>query len=289
MQRRSILGGLGAMAVAAIGCRTRVAMNPAIVRPAGALRVMTLNLAHGRGRVPAHGLIRDPAVFRQNLDAVASVLLREAPDVVALQEAEMGSPGAGDFDHVGYLAARSGYSQVVATPHMNEEGRFCYGTAMLSRLPMAASEGGTFQAQGRWRKGFTRAVVRWDEDVVVIGLHLDFARASRRRAQLEELAAAMIDEARPMVVMGDFNSAWSDRDRSGLGWFAAKLGLRAWAPELGRGGGVGTFPQTGGRLDWILASASLGFAGYATLRGDRVSDHVPVLADLRRPRPAIAA
>ena len=289
MQRRNLLSGLGALALAAVGCRPRVHGAPALARPHGALRVMTLNLAHGRGLAPAQGLIREEDRFRENLDAVAAVLAREAPDVVALQEAELGSAWAGGFDHVGYLAGQSGYAEVVATPHMNEAGRYRYGTAVLSRLPVVARGGGDFTSQGRWRKGFTRAAVRWEgAELAVVALHLDFARARRRRAQLEEVAAALADESRPLVVMGDFNSAWSQRDPSGLVDFTRRLGLRPWAPELRRRDGVGTFPAMGRRLDWILVSESLDFASYATLQGDRVSDHLPVLADLR-PRRALAA
>lgn len=281
MQRRTVLGGLGALALAAVGCRPRVHAAP-VLRPSGAMRVMTLNLAHGRGLAPAHGLVRESDRFRRNLDAVAAVLAREAPDIVALQEAELGSRSAGDFDHVGYLAQASGYAEVVATPHMNEAGRYRYGTAVLSRLPVVDRGGGDFQTQSRWRKGFTRAAVRWQgEEVSVVALHLDFARARRRRAQLGEVAEALADEGRPLVVMGDFNSTWTERDPSGLVAFTRRLGLRPWAPELGRRDGVGTFPAMGRRLDWILVSESLHFAGYATLQEDRVSDHVPVLADLR--------
>jgi endonuclease/exonuclease/phosphatase family metal-dependent hydrolase len=283
MQRRTLIGGFGAVALAA-GCRARVSGCAPVERPASTLRVMTLNLAHGRGRAPSQSWIRDPNDFRRNLDAVAEILRRENPDVVALQEAEFGSSWAGDFDHVGYLADRAGYGHVAATPHMRETGRYRYGTAVISRRPVIAQDGGDFETQSRWRKGFTKARVALPggESLSVLAVHLDLASANRRRAQLSELAAFIGDANPPMVVMGDFNTTWTERDRSGLAEFAARLKLRPWAPELKpRRDGVGTFRGMPRRLDWILVSEGLHFANYATLGDEKVSDHVPVLADLR--------
>lgn len=296
MQRRTILGGLGAVALAA-GCRARVAAGAPVARPDQTLRVMTLNVAHGRGRAPTQSLIRDPAEFRRNLDAIAVLLRREGPDVVALQEAELGSRWAGDFDHVEYLARRAGYDHIAATPHMQQEGRFSYGTAVLSRIPMQAQGGGDFRTQSRWRKGFTRAQIDRGEGspLSVVALHLDFARASRRRAQLAELAEQIADAPGPLVVMGDFNASWTDRDPSGLADFARRLRLRPWGPDLhARRDGVRTYRSMARRLDWILVSDELRFANYATLAREQVSDHLPVLADLHLPegaasRPRLAA
>jgi len=245
---------------------------------------MTLNLAHGRGRAPSQSLLRDPEDFRRNLDAIVELLDRESPDVVALQEAELGSTWAGDFDHVRYLAKRAGYGHVFATPHMREEGRYRYGTAVISRHAMTGCEGGDFAAQSKWRKGFTRASIGLGagDPLQVITVHLDFASARRRRAQLKELAAIVGETRLPLVVMGDFNTSWSERDRSGLASFAEGLGLRPWHPELrARRDGVRTFRGMPRRLDWILVSKGVHFANYATLGDDHVSDHIPVLADLR--------
>ncbi len=282
MQRRTLIGGFSVVAVA-LRNRDRVSAEAPVSRPSSTLRVMTLNLAHGRGRAPSQSWIRDPADFRRNLDAIAVLLRREGPDVVALQEAELGSSWAGDFDHVGYLAERAGYGHVIATPHMREEGRYRYGTAVISRHPLSEGRGGDFQAQSRWRKGFTRATVNLDSGpLAVLTVHLDFASARRRRAQLEELAGLIDTTRRPLVVMGDFNTSWTERDRSGLAGFADELGLRPWCPELrAHRDGVRTFRGMPRRLDWILVSKELDFATYATLSGDKVSDHIPVLADLR--------
>ena len=76
-------------------------------RPAWAraqpFRVMSLNLGHGRGE-GVHQLLTSDVGIHDNLERVAGLLKREAPHVVALQEADGPSIWSGGFDHVATLA-----------------------------------------------------------------------------------------------------------------------------------------------------------------------------------------
>ena len=63
------------------------------------LRVMTLNLAHGRGEA-FHQLFQKSTTIIQNLDEISAMLKREQADVVALQEADAPSFWSGNFHHV---------------------------------------------------------------------------------------------------------------------------------------------------------------------------------------------
>jgi hypothetical protein len=76
--------------------------------PPPLLRVMTLNLAHGRGLAQHQSLLRR-SQFGANLVASGQIIAREAPDVVALQEADGPSVWSGHFDHVQSLANYSDY------------------------------------------------------------------------------------------------------------------------------------------------------------------------------------
>ena len=51
------------------------------------LRVMTLNLAHGRGQ-GLHQALQNAGVRNSNLEKVRALLAGEAPDLVALQEVD---------------------------------------------------------------------------------------------------------------------------------------------------------------------------------------------------------
>ena len=66
------------------------------------LHVATLNIAHGRG-LEAEQLGHTKEFFEGNIDAVAAVIKRENPDVIALQEADAPSVWSGLFDHVARL------------------------------------------------------------------------------------------------------------------------------------------------------------------------------------------
>jgi endonuclease/exonuclease/phosphatase family metal-dependent hydrolase len=268
--RRSLLA---AMLLA--GCRGRAREGPPRARLHAVLRVMTLNMAHGRARALVQSRARTPEWFRRNLDAIAAVIVREGPDVVALQEAELGSRWAGDFDHVAYLAKACRLPAIAATPHVVAEDRFRYGTALLGRAQWLDHGGRDFTAQGRWHKGYTWASLRIGAaSLTAISLHLDFASASRRRAQAHELADAFADHDGALVLLGDCNAQWRDGDSPVLS-LAHALALHTVDPL----GGDATY-GTCRRLDWILASRGLRFMDHRVL-DDRVSDHRAVVADLR--------
>ena len=139
-----------------------------------------------------------------------------------------------------------------------------------------------------WRdtKGFVAATVAPDalagEPVDVVSIHLDFLAERVRRRQVEQLVERFRGHQGHLVVMGDFNCAWSERRRS-LDLLLHELKLRPC-----REAGAATYPAWRPlvRLDWILVSEGLEFAAYQTL-DDRVSDHLGILAEVRR-RSALA-
>jgi len=241
------------------------------------LKLLTVNLAHGRG-TGLHQLLQNAEDAYRNLDAVDAVIARESPDVIALQEADAPSAWSGRFDHVDYLARASGYGWGIHAPHARGIG-LTYGTAILSRLPVEQSEAVTFTpAAAVLPKGFTIATVRWPEaglDLDVVSVHLEPLRASIRRRQAEQMIATLADRSRPLVIMGDFNTDWDGRDGT-LRMLSDTLGLTAYEPS---GQPIVTYPRLGRRLDWILVSAPLEFIGFRVLE-DGISDHRAVVAEI---------
>ncbi len=269
-------GGLSLACASACAAR----LGPASPRTAAPpdVRVLTLNLAHGRALAWTQTRARPRQWYRANLDVIAALLVREAPTIVALQEAELGSRWAGDFDHVAYLAACSGLVVAATTPFVHEPGHKRYGTALLVRpdVDVGATGGAAFTVHGRWRKGYTFARVRIGdgEAFTATSLHLDHASATVRRAQVDELGRHLSDGTGPHLVLGDFNAPW-DAPYSPIRALADALGLAA-PPAVGSA----TYPRSGRRLDWILASPPLEVRGVAVLVDDRVSDHRAVTGEL---------
>jgi len=242
---------------------------------------MTLNVAHAR-KEGRHQALQSVAALRRNLEAIAGVLRRERPHVVALQEADGPSAWSGGFDHVEMLARLGGFDHAFRGEHNPVAlGRLelSYGTALLSRLPLDEPRSHAFLETWRDTKGFVTATVEAEAlggAIDVVSLHLDFLAARVRRRQLEQLVERFRERARPLVVMGDFNCEWSERRRS-LEQLRHELRLRP--PS---GAAHATFPAWRPlvRLDWILVSEELDFFSYETLP-DRLSDHLSVLAEIQ--------
>lgn len=254
--------------------------------PADGLRLMSLNIAHARRKAQHQSLLRESTI-RRNLGLIAGVIEREEPAIVALQEADGPSSWSGKIDHVGTISELAGYPHAFRGEHNPASmARLAvsYGTALLSRLPLDDARSLAFQQNWRDTKGFVAATIAPEalggESVDVVSIHLDFLADRVRRQQVEQLVETFRDHQRHLIVMGDFNCAWSERRRS-LGLLHRELKLRpfrdlasptypAWRPLV--------------RLDWILISEELEFSRYLTL-DDRVSDHLGILADVR-PRSA---
>ncbi len=246
-------------------------------KPEGALRVLTLNVAHGRALAFNQAFLKGPTIVA-NLDAVAAVLERQAPDVVGLQEADGSSTWSGGFDHVAYLARAAGLPATHRGDHAGKDlggARIDYGTALLGREGLRTPASHAFDTSWRDTKGFVIATVPvaafGGVEVDVASVHLDFLSPGARRRQLEQLADALSQRRRPLVVLGDFNCGWDSCLRD----FATPLGLSS--PRAG----ASTFPadSPSRRLDWILISEELAFAAHHVLPVT-VSDHRPVVADL---------
>lgn len=248
------------------------------------LKVMTLNLAHGRGR-RWHQWLLDRRAIEANLQRVAALLRREHPDVVALQEADGPSAWSGDFDHIEHLAAAAGYPYLVRGEHVRRR-RIVYGTALLSRHPVLEAVSVTFaRSLPTPNKGFVVGRVAFPGRpkmlVDVSAVHLDFLRAATRLKQIAQIVTSLRDRGVPQIVAGDFNTGWHGRISS-VRRLAEELGLAAYDAAARR---PYTFPRLRRRLDWILAAPELQFASCDVLL-DRVSDHRAVVARLVAARPA---
>ncbi len=253
---------------------------------ADALKVLTLNVAHGRNKSINQVLLHRTEI-RSNLDRIATVLKREAADVVALQEVDGVAVWSGRFNHVSHLASKSAFPYFVQGKHV-EGLKLAYGTALLSRCPLDEALSVRFKpVPPTWSKGFVRSTLQWpgkaELQVDVISMHLDFSRASVRRSQVAVLRKYVRQRSRPLVLMGDFNCEWSGEEDT-LRSLARELQLKAYAPEEE---GLKTFPMFGTRLDWILISEEFEFLKYEVLEDD-ISDHLGVAAEIglvSAPRP----
>jgi endonuclease/exonuclease/phosphatase family metal-dependent hydrolase len=246
--------------------------------PAQTMRIMTLNLAHGR-KDKAHQVLQSTEMIRGNLEDVATVIRRENPALVAMQEADGPCAWSGNFDHVQYLAYKSNYAYSLRGEHIKYVGH-SYGTALLSQLPLFNTDSIRFDPSGATpRKGFVVATFKWPHppypQVDVISLHLDFALRNVRRRQVELLVNTVIRRHRPVIIMGDFNAQWRSSE-STLNYLVHRLNLRVHRPG---DTSLASYRSTKRRLDWIFVSRNIHFADYEVLP-DVLSDHKSLAANL---------
>lgn len=252
----------------------------AAASPQEQLTLVSLNLAHGRGTAFSQLLIANDR-FGENLQQVANTLAPLKPDLIALQEADAASRWSGNFDHVGYLANRLGVDERAHSLHI-DNWAVSYGTALLSRLPMAEQIDHVFAGSFPTpNKGFTLVRIHWQPDpaqpaqaIDVVSLHLDFSRQSVRLAQMAELIEIVAERDAALIVMGDFNDAR----------LAAELLPTAMAKQdrlLHSHPQAGEMPTYKSKvLDWILISEELTFSSYQVLEAP-LSDHRAVVARVR--------
>jgi endonuclease/exonuclease/phosphatase family metal-dependent hydrolase len=246
------------------------------------LRVVTLNVAHGRKDARNQMFLSEESI-RSNLVEVAALMKKAQADVFALQEADAESSWSGKFDHVGLLAEHSGYGCFVHGIHASNRV-YDFGTALLSPHAFQGEFVHTFQpSPPTTTKGFSVAALDWNPGgaakanlkIKFVSVHLDFSRRSVRRSQIAEMESVLAKIEGPMVLMGDFNTDWQSEESS-LKYLAELLGLQVFQPHAE---GLATYGDKGARLDWILISPDLEFVNYFVVP-DVVSDHYAVAADI---------
>jgi endonuclease/exonuclease/phosphatase family metal-dependent hydrolase len=180
------------------------------------LRLVTFNIAHGRGLTPIQGLTSSRKL-RLNLRRIAALLGELKADLVALQEIDECSVWAGSFDHLDYLRTHAGFPHAAFGINNRRSGlvNLCYGNAILSRFPITETETIVFGKRRMGEKGFLFAEIDVGGKVVpIVNLHLHFSSRQKRLLQLDLLVTWLRGKERERgagwavhpIVCGDFNT-----------------------------------------------------------------------------------
>jgi endonuclease/exonuclease/phosphatase family metal-dependent hydrolase len=235
------------------------------------LRVMSYNIRNARG-----------IDGRVDLERIADVIAAFEPDVVALQEVDVGRARSGGVDQAAVLGERLGLTSSFAP--CIERGCERYGIATLTRwVPVSIRQlslPAVVQRKNRDSEPRCALLTRlyWpatESELAVVNTHLSI-KANERAWQVAALLAGL--DADEVVIAGDFNcTPWSAPFRALTGALTGALRpatrrARTWPARLP------IIP-----LDHILYRGPLhvvhaGVWTHGAAR--RASDHLPVVAEL---------
>ena len=250
------------------------------------LRLVTFNIAHGRGLAPIQGLTSSRKL-RLNLRRIADLLGRLRADVVALQEIDECSVWSGNFDHLDYLRAHAGFPHAAFGINNRRAGlmNLCYGNAILSRFPIVDTETFVFGRRNVGEKGFLFAEIDVGGRILpLVNLHLHFGSRRKRLLQLDLLIAWLRSKQKergsswavPPVVCGDFNNPETGDDATAsLFSHLSDYGDYHLHPFLGP-----TFPSPLPRraLDFVFVPPGCKGVRSEVIRSF-LSDHRPVMVE----------
>ncbi|WP_341897825.1 endonuclease/exonuclease/phosphatase family protein [Ferrovibrio terrae] len=237
-------------------------MRPSPARPdpgpgAAVIRVLTWNVHAGIG-----------PDGRYDLPRIAALVRRHEPDIVALQEID--SRGRDDNAFT-YLAQSLGSHAAEAKTLVTPDGD--YGHALISRWPMTEVAIHDLSVSKREpRRAIETTVLTPAGPLHLASVHLGLG--FRERRQQAAMLSAIAGTARQTTVMlGDFND-----------WFIYGTVRRALATILPGRSKLRSFPA---RWPLLMLDRIYCRPRHALLQswtdplGRRVSDHLPVFADIR--------
>lgn len=255
------------------------------------LRIVTFNIAHGRGLAPLQGMTSRRRI-RSVLLKIARLLEQLQPDVVALQEIDENSLWAGNFDQLEFLRQFGGFPHAVFGINNRREGLFnlCYGNAILSRHPIVEWENTVFGQRQVGEKGFLFVELEVGKRrVPVVNMHLHYRSRTHRFRQVDQFLAYLSEKQKhrhphwvvPPIVCGDFNNSHT----AGADATFALLGhLRVYGDYVLHPQNAKTFPSPlpSRTLDFVFVPPGCVKVESHVVRSF-LSDHRPVVVDFELP------
>ncbi|MEO3384646.1 endonuclease/exonuclease/phosphatase family protein [Mesorhizobium sp. CAU 1741] len=215
---------------------------------------------------------------------IAEVIAGEAPDIVALQELDVGRARSGGLDQAQLVATHLNMkSHFHPALHVKEEK---YGDAILTAFPATVMRAGALPSIGEPRGAIWLSIDIGGAHLQVINTHLGLRRRERLSQVAQLLGPGWLGSGecknKPAVLLGDFNAVPSSLAYRNIarGWRDAQ----AKAVERPSATFPSRFPLL--RLDHIFVGNGVEVMSAqvcTSLLARSASDHLPVVATIGVP------
>ncbi|MEI7942907.1 MAG: endonuclease/exonuclease/phosphatase family protein [Candidatus Riflemargulisbacteria bacterium] len=240
-------------------------------------KLLIYNIRYGTCRVwkfiakfPFSGFLRHSRI---NIEKITEFISKINPDIIGLIEVDSGSYRHYGENQAEFIAQKLGYnfnynskyrdgSRTGLIPFMSRQGN-----AFLTKQEMTDTKIHFFD------KGVKRLVIELEmEEVVVFLLHLALSYRTRQW-QLSSLFKLIKQIEKPVIVAGDFNMFWGERE---MDLFLAATGLKNMNTNK-----EFTYPskKPTKQLDFILHSPQIKVKSFKVCKETIFSDHLPVYCE----------
>ncbi|MFJ8870486.1 endonuclease/exonuclease/phosphatase family protein [Streptomyces sp. NPDC102473] len=237
------------------------------------LDVMSFNIHHAQG---TDGVL--------DVERIARVVRGSGADVVGLQEVDHHYSARSEWaDQSAELAEALGYHVVFGAnidnaPPAGGEHRVQYGTAILSRYPITASDNTwLFRSPGQEQRGLLHATIDvHGKKVEFYDTHLSASSQTDRLRQTDQVVD-LIGARKPGILVGDFNALPSAPESQPL----QKAYSDAWARSPHPRGDGATHPSEAptARIDVVYTTGGVIPLVTRVVGSDpAASDHLPLLS-----------
>jgi len=240
------------------------------------MRFLLYNIRYGAGAgkrfhlpVPYSGYFKRT---NGNLSQIIDFVREVNPDIIGLLEVDSGSYRAEKSNQAEAIASEIKQYHVYQSKYSSD--------SLAQKVPVVNKQGNAILTSQKiishrfhyFNEGIKRLVIELElEDFSIFLVHLSL-KFRHRQHQLQELHQLVKNVEKPVVVAGDFNVLWGDRE---LQLFLAATGLRS-----ANGQGQPSHPSRAPRrqLDYIFHSPEIKITDFC-IPQVKLSDHVPLICD----------
>jgi endonuclease/exonuclease/phosphatase family metal-dependent hydrolase len=223
----------------------------------GTMRVASYNIASGQ---------------KSSLDEIINIIGQISPDIIALQEINVGAAGGDGRDQPQVVADKLGYQKIYAAT-VTRGGIGTYGIALFSRYPILNSTRIDLRTplEAEPRVAIDATVCAGSKQLRVIATHADVWAPQPGIDQLSTHLAQPVTTA--TLLMGDLNEQPTEAG-------VVELEAHGLHDVVGRFDDVPTYWSDNKRIDYVMADSTLNaLATGAGVGTEHASDHLPVWAD----------